>query len=930
MTELKPWWKVATPHSDVKEGKVGAARFAVKLMDVINEEAPREYQDPVTFFNRTYFTRNLKKIQKMVLRRLSEKEGGENVIQLLTHFGGGKSHTLLALYHLFKNGSEVSHMDEVKDLMEEVDVDEIPNTNTCVIVGTYLNPLSGRDVEGDITLHTLWGELAYQLGGKELYKEIKESDEKRISPGEEDLKEILRKAEPFLVLMDELTVYASKAYGVDEYNLHEQTLTFIQELTEVVSSLDNGALLATLPKSPYERAGEAADEMYETAYEKVARKFGRIEEAWTPVEDDEIHEVVRKRLFEDIGDEETIQKVTQKYWDFYLDMEDKVAHDACEPEMKERVKKSYPFHPYLIDILYKRWGSLPRFQRTRGVLRLLALVINDLYSKEPYSPLIHPSDIDFTKEKIKSEVMRYLTDEKWRGVISNDISTVPPKVDKELGSEYEKEGLSVKLARTIFLYSHPSEQAGIDIEGLRAATLCPGSTYPEMVTEIMQRFERVGEGGLWFLDSANGRYFFKTTPGLNKIIVDAEEKVQNEEIDQKIKNLITDVTQDQQIRKKAKIYLHPESPRDIADIPKIGISVLGPDQAIKGGLEEESKNSIQNMLENHKEGARVYKNSLIFVVPDTEQNSNLRKSVRSFLALQKINEDEFVMKQLNENQEERLNRKIKSSEESLPTQAVQTFRYLVKGKKGGGLELIDIGISTPFSENIISTAWNYLQDEGIIYSSLDPALITRKIFPTDKNYIDLDSVWKSFFKHFGLPLPENEEVLKKSIRQGVKLGEFGLVRGEPEEREFTKLFFEETPTEVNLTEEWYIITQEVAKESKTERLEGKEEEEVSKKEEERGRRKEEEEEEETSEERRAYSALRVTSQIPCDSLSDFQRGVIQPLVRNSDETTLEIELSANSEEGIDEDTIERPIKETLRQIKERNEEETEFEIKSEE
>ena len=912
MSNLKPWWKVAKPHADVREGKVGAARFAVKLMDVMDGEAPLEYQDPVTFFQRTYFTRNLEKIMRMVLKRLSKK-GGENVIQLLTPFGGGKSHTLLALYHLFQNREEISHLQEIKNFVMDAGIEAVPKVNAAVIVGTYLNPLKGRTVEKDLTINTLWGEIAFQLGGRELYNQIRDNDEKKVSPGTKDLKKILKQATPALILMDEVTVYASKAQRVK--GLLGETISFFQELTEAVSSLKDVALIVTLPASPYERADEAAEEMYEMVYQKVSRRFGRIEEAWTPVEDDEIHEVVRKRLFEDIGDAETIKEIVQAYWDFYLKMGDKVTHDARDPEIRKKMEKSYPFHPDLINILYQKWGSLPRFQRTRGVLRLLALVINKAYTQKTLSPMIQPCDVDFSDERITSEVMRYLADDKWRSVISNDITAVPPKIDKELGSEYEKERLSVKLARAIFLYSHGG-QPGANLREMRVAALFPNSAYPEMVTEIVQRFE--GVDGLWYLDKADGRYFFKTTPGLNKVIVNAKERVRREDMDDKIRNSMSDVTQNTEVRRYAKIYEHPEEPRDVADISRISIVLLDTSHAIDGAIDDSTEGFIRNIIDNYKQASRIYKNALILVVPDSSENSTLRKSVRTLLALEDISGDEFRMNQLNESQRKTLKRKLEAAKDTLPNNIVRTYRYLIKAKEKGELELIDMGITAPYSTNLVSSVWTYAHDEGIVYSSLDPALIVRKIWPKDKDHVDLKTVWESFFRFYGLPLPEDESVIKDSIREGVRVCEFGLARGNPKKKEYQILLYRETPAKVELTEGWYLITKELAEEIKAQQLE-KIPEAVAEREE----KVEEVAEEERKEKRvkeapiKTYKSLELELEIPWERLSEFDEGVISPLVRMSDNVKLTVHLVADSEEGIDENTIEIPIKETLRQIKAR-------------
>jgi len=319
---------------------------------------------------------------------------------------------------------------------------------------------------------------------------------------------------------------------------------------------------------------------------------------------------------------------------------------------------------------------------------------------------------------------------------------------------------------------------------------------------------------------------------------------------------------------------------------------------------------------NYKQASRIYKNALIFVVPDSNENSTLRKAVRTLLALEDISGDEFRMNQLNESQRKTLKRKLQAAKDSLPNNVVRTYRYLVKAKEKGEFELIDMGITAPYSTNLVSSVWTYAHDEGIVYSSLDPALIVRKIWPKDKDHVDLKTVWESFFRFYGLPLPEDESVIKDSIREGVRLGEFGLARGNPKKKEYPVLLYKETPAKVELTESWYLITKELAEEIKTQQLE-KIPEEVAEREE----KVEEAAEEERREKRvkeapiKTYKRLELELEIPWERLSEFEEGVISPLVRMSDNVKLTVHLEADSEEGIDENTIEIPIKETLRQIK---------------
>lgn len=272
---------------------------------------------------------------------------------------------------------------------------------------------------------------------------MKEHDEKRRSPGKEVLKEILGD-DPVLILMDELVEYVVKAK-----DFADQISAFSQEITEAVKSKDNCCLICTLPSSaPYGETGERF-------LNELQRIYGRIEAVYTPMEGIEIYEVIRKRLFEDFGNEKTRKEVAQSYFELYQKIDADVPSEVKEIEYRERIEHAYPFHPELIDVLYEHWGSYATFQRTRGVLRLLAEVVADLYRRKISSPLIQSSLVNLENQAIRREFVKHIGNE-YDSVIAADIAgknAKAPKIDKEMGSEYEKYGIASGIATSVFLYS---------------------------------------------------------------------------------------------------------------------------------------------------------------------------------------------------------------------------------------------------------------------------------------------------------------------------------------------------------------------------------------------------------------------------------------------------------------------------------------------
>jgi len=346
---MRPFSTIAIPHRDILEGRLTMDVFAADLWEVFKERAPDEYQDPQVFFRKTYITKGLENLLKVAEKRL-KGEGEDPVIQLQTPFGGGKTHALIALYHKAKEW----------------------NANVIVIDGTALDP---KDI-------TLWEEMERQIKSKVSVLAG------QTAPGREKLRMLLERYQPLIVLIDEVLQYTTKAAGikVGDSNLASQVLAFIQELTGTIKTLDKCLLILTLPSSVLEHYDEAAERLFQ----QLQKITGRMEKVYTPVAEAEIYQVIRRRLFSSI-DENEARKIIELFLDYA--QREKILPEDIEPaDYRKKFIKSYPFQPEVIDILYKRWGSFPTFQRTRGVLRLLSLVVHSL--KDAKNPFIRLSDFD--------------------------------------------------------------------------------------------------------------------------------------------------------------------------------------------------------------------------------------------------------------------------------------------------------------------------------------------------------------------------------------------------------------------------------------------------------------------------------------------------------------------------------------------------------
>lgn len=849
---LPSWWQVTTPHKDIREGKISESIFAADLGDVVSGKAPLEYKDAGIFFQRTYLTTGLRNLLENVLSRL-HKGKGDPVIQLLTPFGGGKTHALIALYHAIANREKVKHLDSFAKLSEPKGV------KVVVFVGTRADPIKGK---------TPWGEMAHQLG---VYSKVKEHDEKHRSPGKDMLSEILGD-NTVLILMDELVEYAVKAR-----DYADQISAFSQELTETVKSTDNCCLICTLPSSaPYGEAGERA-------LRELQIIFGRIQAIYQPVEGVEIYEIIRKRLFDDIGDEKIQKQVAQAYFDLYQKLGVDIPSEVKEIEYRERIEHAYPFHPELIDVLYERWGSFATFQRTRGVLRLLADVIADQYKQKTPTPTIQSSLMNLGTPGVRGKLIECIGNE-YNGVIDADISgkkAQAHKIDKEMGSEYEKYGIASAIATSVFLYSFSgAEKKGTTLPWIRVALLREGIPHT-IVGDAISKLEEE----LWYFHSEKKQYSFKNQPNLNRVIMDKEEAFTDDKIEVELK----EITQ-KNIGRSLETYLWPENTSDIPDNKNLKLAILAPDDLFDS---TETKQLVSELYEKAGIGFRVYKNTLFVLTTDNSQYVPLFKSLKRFMALRDIQNDKDLLERLTKESMEELKKRLKEAEREIPFRILTAYRHLSMLAKSE-IEWKDMGIPTiGTSVTITERVMQYLKDQERILSRLTAKYITDTAFAKEENEKTLREIYELSLKTPGMPIVENEGILFNAIKDGVKTGLVGVRQG-------SEVLFKEdaipTIDSVVLRGETAkkhkeMVSAKLVKEPKTAELE--KEELVIKRD-------------------GIIKKIAITAKIPWDKLSDIVKGVIKPLKDKGNPP--EITLSIKSEGDFDRTTLDTKVKETLHQI----------------
>jgi len=856
---LKPWWEIAVPHKDIREGRL--SDFAVDLSSVLRGQGSLEYIDPEIFFSRTYLTKGLENIIKEVLLILSGKAESK-VIQLQTPFGGGKTHALVALYHLLKEGKRLSEVGEIKRLLESNGWKQIPESRVAAFVGTVPDPLKGK---------TPWGEIAEQLGA---YKEVEQHDLKRVAPGREILERIFESKKPVLILIDELTEYIVKAKEFED-----QVFAFCQELTETIKLLKQCVLVCTLPSSaPYGERGERV-------LSQLLKIFGRMKTIYTPVEGEEIYEILRKRLFEDYGDVKVHKRVAKQYFELYRSLGDEIPRECREIRYQEKMEKAYPFHPELVDVFFERWGTLPTFQRTRDVLRLLATIVHDLFIRQYPIPVIQPAHINLANPRIRRLFIDHIG-EVFESVVSSDISGDNAKavrMDRQMGSEYARFSVANGLATSIFFYSFSGgERKGITPQRLRLAFLREGIP-PAIVGDALKKLE---EDELWFLqvDEKNNLYYFSSTPGLNRIIVDKEEAVKEEDIVNEIRKRI-----EKMAGREFEVLIWPRTSEDIPDNKKLKLIILPFDLMAP---DVKTRSILKEFIDKHGVEFRSYKNTLIFLIADESEFEGLKSAVKRFLALNGIRTDKETMKALTEMDRERLEQKLKEGDPSVSVKILSTYRHIAVSSKDG-IQTFDMGIPTVGERLSLSArVKDFLQDQEILLTKISPKVVMDRTFSAEDKQKSVMEIAEAFLKYPGLPILETESVLKNAIVEGVQKGNFGLVKD-------GKVRYGEPVALEDVLKDAIITRKEEAEKPRGQAEipppEVKEEEKPPVKEE-------------------VIRKYLLKFQVSPDKLSELIRGVFAPLAKDGAQISLKMEVEAESKEGIKKDTVDLKVKETLNQI----------------
>jgi predicted AAA+ superfamily ATPase len=641
---LKPWREVVTPHKDVASGRYQQAEFAADLWQVHVGEGSDEYRNPVEFFRRTYLTESLSRLLVGALQRLAG-QGGDPVVQLQTNFGGGKTHSMLALYHMV-SGATPTDLVGVDRVMQTASATTLPTARRVVLVGNKISPGNPIIKPDGTVVRTLWGELAWQLGGRDAFERVRLDDERATSPGD-TLRSLFNDYGPCLILIDEWVAYARQLHDQSDLpaGSFETQFSFAQALTESAKLAKNCLLVISLPASdtagsPHTQADDAevGGQRGREALDRLRNVIGRVESSWRPASAEEGFEIVRRRLFEPLSDPTQFKDrdvVARAFADLYRTQQQEFPPECRDSGYEQRLKAAYPIHPEIFDRLYTDWSTLVKFQRTRGVLRLMAAVIHSLWEKGDRNPLIMPANIPIDEPRVQFELTRYLSDN-WVPILEKDIdgpSSLPLQIDGEVPN-LGKYAATRRVARTIYLGSAPTTSAanrGMEDRRVKLGCVMPGES-PAVFGDALRRLASAAT----YLYQDGPRYWYSTQPTVTKLADDRAEQLKRDsdkimiELDKRLRtNLRT--TGD-----FSRIHPLPGSSADVPDDLDARLVVLGMTQSYSKEPNSAAEIAARTILENRGNTPRLYRNTVIFLVPDKTRVQDLDEAVRKYLAWESI------------------------------------------------------------------------------------------------------------------------------------------------------------------------------------------------------------------------------------------------------------------------------------------------------
>lgn len=797
---LKPWYNVITPREDLVEGKpLDASEFAVHLDHVRLGTAPKDYTDPERFFHRTYLTQTLLDMSAQTIRRFSGITTETSpVFNLTTQFGGGKTHSLTLLYHLAISGNKAKKYQGVDRILSKAEIDEIKTAKVAIFVGTEFSSVTGRGDDDEPNRKTPWGELAFQIGGAKGFEQFAELDKTFIPPGGDDLNKLFDKKQPYLLLFDELLNYVSKHRNY--HDLGAQFYNFLQTLTEFVRSRENIVLAVSIPASEMEMNTED-----QADYDRFKKMLDRLGKAMFMSAEKETTEIIRRRLFEWHGLPDEARKTIGEYvaW-----LDEHKTHLSFNTETaRQQFEASYPFHPAVLSLFERKWQALPRFQQTRGILRLLALWVakayNDGFKKLTKDALITLGTAPLEDPNFRAAVFEQLGENRLEAAVTTDIAgkdeSWAGRLDLEAIDAIKKSRLHKKCATTIFFESNGGQTA----QGL--------ATLPEVKLSVGDPNLDIGlvDGVIqslldncYYLTAVNNKFKYSIHENLIKRFSDRRASIQPPVINELVETEIRKVFDKGSIFDK---IMFPERNNQVTDRPVLSLVVLHPSKRIN---DADTKNFLNDVISNYGSSPRVYKSGLIFCV--AEDGQSLKEEARKFLAWETIYDEAHELK-LDDEQRKQVKISMDRAKKDLVENIWKAYKNLILLNKSNQLQTKDLGlIHSSQSGNISQLFLTRLESEGEIIQEVNPNFLVRNWPPAFTAWCT-KNVRDAFYQSPQFPRLTNPDSIKATISKGVENGYLAYTG--KQSGKYEPFFFEKNlfAGDVEISDEMYILTAEEAR-----------------------------------------------------------------------------------------------------------------------
>ena len=777
---LKPWREVVMPHADVASGRYQQAEFAADLWQVHLGEGSDEYRDPVEFFRRTYLTESLQAMLVGAVKRLTSG-GGDPVVQLQTNFGGGKTHSMLALYHLF-SGIAPTELAGIDEVMAAAGASRIPPARRVVLVGNKISPGNPATKPDGSVVRTLWGELAWQLGGKAAFARLAADDEQATSPGDV-LRALFNDYGPCVILVDEWVAYARQLHDQSDLpaGSFETQFSFAQVLTESAKLARNCLLVISLPASetaasPHAQANdvEVGGTRGREALDRLRNVVGRVESSWRPASAEEGFEIVRRRLFQPLADPAQFRDrdvVARAFADFYRAQQAEFPPECRESDYEKRIRAAYPIHPEVFDRLYADWSTLVKFQRTRGVLRLMAAVIHSLWEKGERNPLILPGNVAIDDARVQSELTRYLSDN-WVPVIEKDVdgpNSLPLKLDRDLPN-LGRVSACRRVARAIYLGSAPTTAAahqGIEDRRVKLGCAMPGES-PAVFGDALRRM--AGAGTYLYQDGPH--YWYSTQPTVTKLAEDRAEQFKRnpDRVAQEIEKRLR-----KELERKGdfpRIHPMPATGADVPDDVDARLVVLGVDRPYSKESNSAGELAAKAILEARGNAPRLYRNTLVFLAADRTRLQDLDEAARKYLAWESIL-SEKVQLNLTPYQVTQAETQKSAADGTVTARLPETYQWLLVPAQGSPQAPITWqALRLSGSDSLAARASRKLRSDDLYlttFASTRLRLELERIPLWRGNHVAVKQLVEDFAAYPYLPRLRDANVLLQAINDGVGL-----------------------------------------------------------------------------------------------------------------------------------------------------------------